>query len=171
MEKKNDLQLNEIIQILKDKKIWNSRVSKKVKYAKSIQQARHFANYFIEQQSKIFQLQDVAYKNKLDLKADFLHALNNIDKCDIKALRKKITELIEFVKYKQKCYKALCLIPMPQTILSFIKNSKNKIELDKALDHVPYYFLNKCKLVKSPKDIGITTQSSVRVISTNMKNQ
>jgi hypothetical protein len=168
---RNDIELNEIAKILKEKQIWNSRVSKKLTNIKPTRQARHFANILIEQQSKIHQLQDVAFKNQIDLNADFVHALNNVEKCDIKSLRKKITEKIEFIKYKQKCYDALSLIPLPQAILSFIKNSKDKIELDKSLYPVPYQILKKCKLVKSPKEIGMTTKSSMRVISTNMKNQ
>lgn len=171
MDTRNDQQLNDIIQILQEKKIWNSRISKKLANAKSIHQAKHYKNIFIEQQDKIFDLQQIAFKNQIDLSADFLYALSNIDKCDIKKLRKKITEIIEFTKYKQKCYDALSSIPLSQTILDFIKNAKDKIELDKALYPVPYQILKKYKLVKSSKDIGLTTKSSVRAISTNMKNQ
>lgn len=171
MDIRNDPELNDITQILKEKKIWNSRISKKLTNAKSTQQAIHYANIFINQQNKILGLQQIAFRNQIDLNADFLYALSNIDKSDIKTLRKKITEIIEFTKYKQKCYDALSSIPLSQTILNFIKNAKDKMELDKALYPVPYQILKKCKLVKSPKDIGLTTKSSVRAISTNMKNQ
>ena len=171
METSLDHLINDITLILKEKKIWNSRISRKLFNAKSIQQARHFANIFIEQQNRVIELQQIASDNQIYMDSDFLYALSNIDKCDIKALRKQTTQVIEFMKYKQKCYDALSLIPLSQTILNSIKNVKDRIELDKALYPIPYQILKKYKLVKSPKDIGLATKSSVRAISTNMKNQ
>lgn len=171
MEINTDHQLNNITQILKEKKILNSRISKKLTNAKSIQQARHIANIFIEQQNKVLELQQIASVNQIEMGSEFFYALSNIDNCDIKALRKQITQIVEFVKYKQKCYDALSLIPLSQTILNSIKSAKDKVELEKVLYPIPYQVLKKNKLVKSPKDVGLSTKSSVRPISTNMKNQ
>ena len=156
---------------LKKKGIWNPRIVRLISNCKSIGHVKNTFDLLSRKYDELIELEILADKANVSFIVDFRQAANDIDKTDIKELRKKISTYKQFMTYKEKCIDKLTKASLPAHFIIHLQNAKTQEELEKILEPLPYKFLREKGLIRPAFYEGTMTEKSVKVVYTNMKNQ
>jgi hypothetical protein len=152
---------------LKDQKIFNKRIEKRLHEINDIKQVKSFYRKLIKSKKEILKFHQAFFA--LDLSIDIISHLLNIDLYEKNNIYILLQKKLKIDEHRILLLLKLAATNIPKSVLIALKKSNGNNEFDKVFCLIPPIFLFRNKIMK-PTDFPIRVEKSIKSLSTPMRN-